>query len=195
MPSPTTTAGQITRSELQSMNDKTDSQEQVFAFLVEPASYGCRMIRGQAVRRIDTHAASVFLVGNRALKVKRAVRFPFLDYSTLAKRKEACEAELAVNVPYAPEIYRRVVAITREADGRLAIAGKGRPVEWAVEMQRCDETRTLDHLAGEIGETLADALGTAVAAAHEKAPIVEAAPWIAALGAYLDQNLEAFRKM
>ena len=177
------------------MNDKTESQEQVFAFLVESASHGCRMTRGQAVRRIDTHAASVFLAGNRALKVKRAVRFPFLDYSTLAKRKEACEAELAVNVPYAPEIYRGVVAITREADGRLAIAGKGKPVEWAVEMQRFDETRTLDHLAGEIDETLADALGTAVAAAHEKAPIVEAAPWIAALGAYLDQNLEAFRKM
>jgi aminoglycoside phosphotransferase family enzyme/predicted kinase len=201
MPSPTTTAapvkafGQTTRSELQSMNDKTESQEQVFAFLVEPASHGCRMTRGQAVRRIDTHAASVFLAGNRALKVKRAVRFPFLDYSTLAKRKEACEAELAVNVPYAPEIYRGVVAITREADGRLAIAGKGRPVEWAVEMQRFDETRTLDHLAGEIDEMLADTLGTAVAAAHEKAPIVEAAPWIAALGAYLDQNLEAFRKM
>jgi hypothetical protein len=201
MPSLTTTAapvkafGQITRSELQSMNDKTESQEQVFAFLVEPASHGRRMARGQAVRRIDTHAASVFLAGNRALKVKRAVRFPFLDYSTLAKRKEACEAELAVNAPYAPEIYRGVVAITREADGRLAIAGKGRPVEWAVEMQRFDETRTLDHLAGEIDETLADALGTAVAAAHEKAPIVEAASWIAALGAYLDQNLEAFRKM
>ncbi|MGB6543133.1 MAG: AAA family ATPase [Xanthobacteraceae bacterium] len=177
------------------MNDKTESQEQIFAFLVEPAAHGCRMARGQAVRRIDTHAASVFLAGNRALKVKRAVRFPFLDYSTLAKRKEACEAELAVNAPYAPEIYHGVVAITREADGRLAIAGKGRPVEWAVEMQRFDETRTLDHLAGEIDETLADALGTAVAAAHEKAPIVEAASWIAALGAYLDQNLEAFRKV
>jgi uncharacterized protein len=201
MPSLTTTAapvkafGQITRSELQSMNDKTESQEQIFAFLVEPATHGCRKARGQTVQRIDTHAASVFLAGNRALKVKRAVRFPFLDYSTLAKRKEACEAELAVNAPYAPEIYRGVVAITREADGRLAIAGNGRPVEWAVEMQRFDETRTLDHLAGEIDETLADALGTAVAAAHKKAPVVEAASWIAALGAYLDQNLEAFRKM
>jgi aminoglycoside phosphotransferase family enzyme/predicted kinase len=177
------------------MNDNTERQEEVFAFLADPATHGCHKARDGAVRRIDTHAASVFLAGNRALKVKRAVRFPFLDYSTLAKRKEACESELAVNARYAPEIYRGVVAITREADGRLAIAGKGTPVEWAVEMRRFDETRTLDYLADEIGETLADALGKAIAAAHEKAPIVEAAPWIAALGAYLDRNLEVFQKM
>src|SRR6516164_4001791 len=53
------------------------------------------------VKRIDTHAASVFLAGPRAFKVKRAVRFPFLDYSTLAKRKAACEAELKINQPLA----------------------------------------------------------------------------------------------
>ena len=93
------------------MNGKVaDSQDEVFGFLGDPASHA-----GQKVQRIDTHAASVFLAGDRALKVKRAVRFPFLDYSTLPKRKQACEAELAVNAPYAPEIYRGVVAITREA--------------------------------------------------------------------------------
>jgi aminoglycoside phosphotransferase family enzyme/predicted kinase len=176
------------------MNDKAESQEEVLAFLADPATHGSQ-VRDEAVRRIDTHAASVFLAGDRALKVKRAVRFPFLDYSTLAKRKEACAAELAVNAAYAPEIYRGVIAITRETDGKLAIAGKGPPVEWAVEMQRFDETRTLDHLANEIDETLADALGKTVAAAHAKAPIVEAAPWIAALGAYFEQNVEAFQKM
>ena len=75
-----------------------------------------------------------------ALKVKRAVRFPFLDYSTLDKRKAACETELAINRRTAPDIYRRVVAITREADGRLALDGRGEPVEWAVEMRRFDES-------------------------------------------------------
>ena len=68
--------------------------------------------------RIDTHAAAVFLAGGRALKIKRAVRFPFLDYSTLARRKVACEAEIAVNRAFAPQIYRRVVAITRSARRR-----------------------------------------------------------------------------
>jgi uncharacterized protein len=170
------------------MTDKVaDGQDEVFGFLGDPKSHG-----GRKVQRIDTHAASVFLAGDRALKVKRAVRFPFLDYSTLPKRQQACKAELAVNAPYAPEIYRGVVAITREASGKLAIAGTGTPVEWAVEMRRFDEKRTLDHIAGEIDEALADALGRAVAAAHAKTRAVDPQAWIAALGSYVDEHVEAF---
>lgn len=171
------------------MNEATDRQDDVLAFLADPASHG-----GQKVKRIDTHAASVFLAGERVLKIKRAVRFSFLDYSTLDKRKAACEAELAVNAPYAPEIYRRVVAITRQADGTLAIGGNGPPVEWAVEMRRFDEQCTLDHLAGKIDEALADALGRAVASAHARAKPIEAEPWIAALGSYIDEHATAFRE-
>lgn len=169
-----------------------ESQEQVFAFLADAATHG-----GGAVRRIDTHAASVFLAGERALKVKRAVCFPFLDYSTLEKRKAACEAELAANRPFAPDIYRRVVPVTREADGRFALDGQGVPVEWAVEMRRFDETQTLDQRASSSGidAALADALARAVAKAHADAPIIGAAPWIAALTLYLDQNAIAFREM
>ena len=102
--------------------------------LSDPANHG-----GAPVKRIDTHVASVFLAGGRALKIKRAVRFPFLDFSTLKARRAACEAEIAVNRAFAPSVYRRVVAITRELDGYLAVGGKGEPVEWAVEMSRFDE--------------------------------------------------------
>jgi aminoglycoside phosphotransferase family enzyme/predicted kinase len=171
------------------MSEDADTQKEVFGFLADPRTHGV-----QKVARIDTHAASVFLVGDRALKVKRAVRFPFLDYSTLEKRKAACEAELAVSAPYAPEIYRGVVAITREASGKLAIGGSGIPIEWAVDMRRFDETRTLDHIVGEIDETWADALGWAVAAAHAKAPPVKAEAWIAALGSYIDEHAETFAR-
>ena len=138
------------------------------------------------MRRIDTHAAAVFLAGKRVYKVKRAVKFPFLDYSSLEKRKAACEAELKANEPFAPDIYRRVVAIARETDGRLALDGAGEPVEWAVEMCRFDENATLDRLAdqGKIDVALADALGRAVAAAHDCAPVVTAGPWIDALAAF-----------
>src|SRR6202043_1792202 len=113
--------------------------------------------------------------GTRAYKVKLAVRFPFLDYSTPQKRKAACEAELAVNRAFAPELYRRVVPITR-AHGRLALDGAGGPIEWALEMQRFDENATLDRLAerGRIDLALADALARVVAAAHAKAPIADA---------------------
>lgn len=171
------------------MSDATNRQADVLTFLADPASHG-----GQPVKRIDTHAATVFLAGDRVLKIKRAVRFSFLDYSTLDMRKAACEAELAVNAPYAPEIYRRVVAITRQDDGTLAIGGNGRPAEWAVEMRRFDERSTLDHMAGKIDEALANALGRAVAAAHARAKSIEAEPWIAALGTYIGEHATAFRE-
>ena len=167
-------------------------QDAVFALLADSATHG-----GSAVKRVDTHAAAVFLAGERALKVKRAVRFPFLDYSTLAKRKEACEAELRINRSFAPDIYRRVLAITREDGGRLTLDGAGTAVEWALEMRRFDENATLDRLAqaGKIDAALADALGRAVAALHAGAKPVEPEPWIAALADYIEQNDAAFRDM
>jgi aminoglycoside phosphotransferase family enzyme/predicted kinase len=173
------------------MDDTAKAQEEVLAFLADPATYGGGV---EKVRRIDTHAASVFLAGDRALKIKRAVRFPFLDYSTLAKRKAACAAEIEVNRRLAPELYCGVVAITRANDGRPAIDGDGEPVEWAVDMVRFDENRTLDHLVNEIDDDLADALGRAVAAAHATAPVVDAEPWIKAIGSYIDEHVEAFRE-
>ena len=121
---------------------QTESQEEIFALLSDPATHG-----GAGVRRIDTHAAAVFLAGERVYKVKRAVKFPFLDFSTLAKRKAACEAELEVNRPFAPEHLSRCRRDHARADGRLALDGTGEPVEWAVEMRRFDENATLDRLA------------------------------------------------
>jgi aminoglycoside phosphotransferase family enzyme/predicted kinase len=171
------------------MNDNGNMQERVLALLSDPSTHG-----GHPVRRIDTHAASVFLAGERALKVKRAVRFPFLDYSTLEKRKRACEAEIEVNRPFAPTIYRGVTAITQAQDGGLALGGNGVPVEWAVEMRRFDEAQTLDHLAAahRIDAALADALGRAVADAHRSMRPIDGGAWIAAVGSYIDEHRDAF---
>jgi hypothetical protein len=170
---------------------EADGQDAVFRFLGDAATHA-----GAEVRRCDTHAAVVFLAGDRALKIKRAVKFPFLDYSTLEKRKAACLAELEVNRRFAPQLYRRVVAITRQADGRLALDGKGQPVEWAVEMTRFDENQTLDHVAdrGAIDERLPAKLAVMAAAMHEQAEPVDAAPWLAAVEQYLEQNTAAFRE-
>ncbi len=172
-----------------------DSQESVqaavFKLLGDPATYG-----GAAVRRCETHAAVVFLAGDRAIKVKRAVRYPFLDYSTLAKREAACRAELEVNRKFAPQLYRRIVPIVRQADGSLALDGAGEAVEWAVEMTRFDEDNTLDHLAerGELGDALTGKLAVAVAAMHARAAPVEAAPWLAAIAGFIADNTAAFRE-
>lgn len=171
------------------MPTPSQSQDEIFAFLADPRTHG-----GQNVSRIDTHGAAVFLADDRVLKVKRAVKFPFLDYSTLDKRKAACEAELEVNRPFAPQIYRGVVAITKDDTGRLSLGGVGEPVEWALEMQRFDENATLDRIAddGKIDAALADELGRVVAAAHRTTPVADAGQWIAALGDYVEQNDEAF---
>src|SRR5215471_1180503 len=106
-----------------------DCQDEVLAFLADPATHG-----GAPVRRIDTNSAAVFLAGGRAYKVKRAVRYSYLDFSTLAQRRAACEAELAINRVFAPAIYLRVISITRVNNGALRLAGNGESVEWAVEM-------------------------------------------------------------
>jgi aminoglycoside phosphotransferase family enzyme/cytidylate kinase len=165
------------------MND--DAQQPVIDFLGNAGGHD-----GAPVKRIDTHAALVFLAGDRVLKIKRAVRFPFLDFSTLSKRRAACEAEIKVNRAFAPAIYRGVVPITRDSAGRLAIGGKGEPVEWAVEMRRFDESQTLDRLAesGRIDEALADRLGRTVAAAHRVAPTVTNAHFTETLADIIAQN-------
>jgi uncharacterized protein len=167
-----------------------DLQDAVFALLGDPATYG-----GAAVRRCETHAAVVFLAGERAIKVKRAVRYPFLDYSTLDKRKAACQAELDVNRRFAPQLYRRIVPITRQAGDLLALDGGGEAVEWAVEMKRFDENNTLDHVAerGELDDALCAKLALAVTAMHEHAEPVEAAPWLAAVSQFISDNTAAFR--
>jgi aminoglycoside phosphotransferase family enzyme/predicted kinase len=161
-------------------------QEAVLAFLGDPARHN--------VKRIDTHASIVFLESDRVLKIKRAVRLPYLDYSTLDKRKHACEEELAVNRRYAPALYRRVVPVTAGSRG-LQIDGDGPPVEWAVEMKRFDEQRTLDHLAaaGQIAPGLAEALAEELAASHASAARSDGSTWLSALAGIVDRNTEKFR--
>lgn len=167
-----------------------DSQREVFAFMANPATHG-----GAPVRRIDTHSAVVFLAGDRAFKIKRAVCYSYLDFSTLAQRRGACEAELAINRVFAPGLYLRMIPVTREQSGSLRLAGNGESVEWAVEMRRFDEAKTLDRMADEnaIDLALADKLARVIAATHSRVPLFEGALWIAALPGYIEQADEAFR--
>ncbi|WIW44585.1 AAA family ATPase [Bradyrhizobium sp. 62B] len=162
------------------MTDEMAAQERIFQTLTGHPG----------VTRIDTHAASVFLDGTRALKIKRAVRFPFLDYSTLEKRKAACEEEIRINRPLAPQIYHRVVAITEEPDRSVQVGGPGRPIEYAVEMSRFDESRTLDHLAtaGPLDAKLASAVADAIVASHGAATCADGEAWISSIPALIDGN-------
>src|SRR5690242_11003803 len=116
------------------LDDPDQTQEAAFRFLTDPRTHGL----SEPVGRVDTPNAVVFLAGADAYKVRRAVKFPFMDLSTLEKRREACEAEIAVNRASAPQIYLAVLPITRQ--GRtFALGGDGEVVEWAVHMRRFDE--------------------------------------------------------
>jgi aminoglycoside phosphotransferase family enzyme/predicted kinase len=141
----------------------TQDQSAVVAFLASPAAHG-----GGAVETIETHASIVFLSGSHALKLKRAVRYDYLDFSTVERRQVMCEAELRINRRTAPALYRRVVAVTRVAGGGLALGGTGMPVDWVLEMSRFDQDDLLDRLAtrGALDLDLMRPLAAAVARLH-----------------------------
>jgi uncharacterized protein len=139
-----------------------DGQDELVAFLARPEAHG-----GLApVEHVETHISHVFLAGERALKLKRAVKLPYLDYATPEKRRAACEEELRVNRRTAPELYLNVVPVVRGADGALAVGGageatEGAPLDWLVVMRRFDQSTLFDRMA-ERGALGADHVAAAV---------------------------------
>jgi aminoglycoside phosphotransferase family enzyme/predicted kinase len=91
----------------------------------------------------------VFLAGAFAYKVKRAVKYPFLDFSTLARRHAACLNELRVNARTAPQLYLEVVPVTLDEGGAFRLGGEGEPVEWVLRMHRFDQAMLYDRMASE----------------------------------------------
>ncbi len=130
-------------------------------------------------RRIDTHGAVVFLCRERAYKLKRAVKFPYMDFSTEARRAAMCAAEIEVNRRSAPEIYIGVAPVLR-CDGGLALGEVGETagevVDWLVVMRRFDEEGLLDRMAarGALTPELMAALGARVARFHDGLPAIAA---------------------
>ncbi len=145
-----------------------DDQREATAFLDRPETYGDAV---SAVERIDTHAAMIFLAGDRAYKLKRAVRFSYLDFSTLERREAVCRAELVFNKRTAPDLYLGVRSITREADGSCAFDGAGTIIDWVVVMRRFDQNLLFDRMAerGTLDDELMEQLSAEVARFHAAA--------------------------
>ncbi|MBV2181228.1 MAG: AAA family ATPase [Castellaniella sp.] len=170
------------------MNDPASvEQADVFAFLEDPHTHGL----SEPVVRVDTHGAAVFLAGPDVYKVKRAVRFPYMDFSTLEKRRTACEAEISANLANAPDLYVGVVPITRDAAG-LHIGGSGTVVEWAVHLRRFDETASLDRLADKaaLGAELVGKIARAIFMAHQRAPVRDGVAATHALRCLLSETVD-----
>ena len=82
---------------------------QKVAFLSRPEAYGPGV---DAVACRETHMSWVFLAGARAYKLKKPVRFSYLDFSTQARREAACQAEIKLNRRLAPDVYLEVASLT-----------------------------------------------------------------------------------
>lgn len=167
-----------------------DGQQAAIAFLLDPASYGATT----PVEAIETHISRIFLTGERAFKMKRAVKLPYVDFSTPALRLSACEKEVELNSKTAPDLYRSVRRITREAGGRLAFDGTGQMVEAAIEMVRFDQSRLLDRMAtaGELTPALMTAVARVIVGYHRAAPTIHNGSGSSNIAGVLDINEAGF---
>ncbi len=149
----------------------TDDQRAVTSFLSDASSYG---LSGR-VEVMETHISRIFLVADRAFKMKRAVKLPYVDFSTPALRVAACEKERQLNARTTPELYLGVRQIYRTADGRLSFAVPGEMVDAVVEMKRFDQSALFDRMAmeGELTPALMTDVARMVAEFHRGAPVVE----------------------
>jgi aminoglycoside phosphotransferase family enzyme/predicted kinase len=141
---------------------------------IEVTQFLTRALAGDGtVERLSTHISSLFLAGNRVFKCKRAVRFPYLDFTTPERRLAACRAELALNRRTAPALYRGVRRITREPEGGLTFDGAGELVDAVVEMQRFPDADLFDAMArsGRLGPAHIADLAHRIAAFHAGAAI------------------------
>jgi aminoglycoside phosphotransferase family enzyme/predicted kinase len=145
----------------------------------------------------ETHISWVFLVGELAYKVKKPLVLPFLDYGTVERRREMCLEEVRLNQRLAPDIYRGVAAVVRDRD-HYALTDEHDPdaVEYAVEMHRIEEDRTLAALAGrgELEPGQVAAVGERLRRFHAEAAVAptdtdQVAEFVADLG----ENLTTLR--
>lgn len=126
------------------------------------------------VDRVDlrqTHLSWLFFADNRVFKVKKPVRFDFVDFSTPERREFFCQEEIRLNRRLSPEVYLGVTPITRDRNGTLRFSGQGEIVDHAVEMVRLPEHRLMDKLLarGEIDNDLIRRLARVLIDFHGRA--------------------------
>jgi aminoglycoside phosphotransferase family enzyme/predicted kinase len=136
---------------------------------------GCYPHPVEKVEIVETHISWVLLAGEYAYKLKKPVRLPFLDFSTLQARRHYCEEELRLNLRTAPELYLDVLPIVKTAGG-LSFVGAGAPLDYAVRMRRFPADALADWMAraGRLGPAQIDAIAQAVVRFHATLPAAAA---------------------
>ncbi|MFO1088806.1 MAG: AAA family ATPase [Hyphomicrobiales bacterium] len=169
-----------------------EDQSEVTRFLRDPSLFGA----AEPVTVIETHVSRVFLAGDTALKLKRAVKLPYVDFSSAEIRLAACEREFTLNAPTAPQLYRGVRRIVRSVNGTLAFDAEGPLVDAVVEMRRFDQNLLLDRraAAGLVTADIALDLARTIHAFHARAPVSHERTGSEILRSIIDLNLVSFRE-
>lgn len=169
-------------------------ERRLVRFLSEPGHYPHP---AQAISHRQTHISHVFLAGSFAYKLKKPIRFPFLDASTLALREKWCHLEVKLNRRLSPDLYLGVVPVVDTPEG-LRIGGRGRVVEWLVRMRRLPEDRMLDRLIQQrkVGARDLEWVGVSLSRFFKRAPRsrrIDRSGKPQRVGALVLQNLEECR--
>ena len=141
-------------------------QNQIVKALMTPEAY---VEDPKNIELIQTHISFIFLTREFVYKVKKAVNFGFLDFTTLRKRRFYCEKELELNRRLCREMYLEVVPINKGTT--IRIKGEGKPVEYAVKMKRMPQEKIMSKLLerNKIGNKIIDRIARIVAEFHSKA--------------------------
>ena len=159
-------------------------------FLRQRDAYPEHPVRIEAV---ETHMSWVFLLDGHAYKLKKPVRYDFLDFSTLDARRHDSEEEVRLNRRLAPDVYLGTIPLTAGLDGHLHLGGNGEAVDWLVRMRRLPTERMLDRAiqSHTVGEDDVRRIAAALARFYLDAPPIELAPeeYRRQLAARVDDNL------
>ena len=147
---------------------EAESQEEVIDLLSRAATFGV-----ESVEQVETHASIVFVAGDHAYKLKKSLRYSYLDYSSAELRRAACAAEFEINRRFAPSLYLGVQPVVRSNDGDLRLNGEGSPVDWVVVMSRFDQEDQFDRMAErhDLPIELMQPLADRIAQVHDAAEI------------------------
>ncbi|MBI4526823.1 MAG: phosphotransferase, partial [Deltaproteobacteria bacterium] len=145
------------------------SQDSLIQAMRETSFYGRR--RPAAVEHLETHISHVFLTDDLVYKVKKAVRFAFLDYSTLARRRYFLHEEFRLNRRLAPSVYLGVLPISYGSDG-WELGSNENPVEYTLIMRRLPARRMLDRLleSNQVTPQMMRSVAEILAPFHTQAP-------------------------
>ncbi len=160
-----------------------------------PNDEALAFLTAMAEEVVDTPAALVALVGEAAFKLKRAVDFGFLDFSTAERRRWAAEREVVFNAAAAPGLYRGVREVRRRSDGRLSLEDGAPTGEVVVEMRRFASDAVLAAAPERLDDDLAEALGREIARRHAAEAPEAGAGGTAALGYTVRSNAQVFEGM